>query len=214
MLKYGTDSSDRCARLVEQSRAVRPGSPADLYLRSRGADRWPSESIRETISGVLYVARDVNGAYLAAQLVPLTQDGRKNPQYWSDGVTKRTYTMADGWMTFAACRMPGRGRPVLCEGVETALSVWLATGRPTYGCLGQAGLRHLRVGTRLTIARDGDDPDSQASASIARTIQIRREQGQLVRLATPPVGKDFNDIHLEQGLKVVAQYINEAPVQR
>lgn len=191
---------DRELRQVEAAHTRAPGirpierAPAHEYLISRGIDRWPAHSVMGWVSGIAYLARSASGQILAVQILPLTPDGRKNRAYWSDGVTKRTYTAARGWHHYAAVRMPGRGELVLCEGVETGLSIWLATGRPVAACMGLAGMASLRCGRRVTIATDGNDPGSPADVATQRAITERRSSGQRVRVAVPPLGTDFNDL--------------------
>lgn len=196
--------------------ALRPieRSPAHEYLFRRGITRWPEHSIKGWHrAGIAYLARTVSGQILALQVLPLTPDGRKDAAYWSDGVTKRTYAACGGWSHYAAVRLPGRGEVILCEGVETGLSIWLATGRPVAACLGTAGLRNLRCGRKLTIARDGDVPGSPADDAFARTLETRRRLKQRVRVAMPPIGKDFNDIHQLHGLGAVRALIGSAREQ-
>lgn len=224
LLTWDSDSAERFHRITDRelcrvedaftrAPALRtiPLAPAHQYLLSRGIDRWPEHSVKGwSRAGIVYLARTASGDVLACQALPLTPDGRKDGAYWPDGVRKRTYAACRGWHNFAAVRFPGRGEPILCEGVETAASVWLATGRPVCACLGQAGLRALRIGRRLTIARDGDEPGSAADRTLAETLRIRRGLGQRVRVGSPPVGLDFNDVHQMQGLDAVRQLIRGA----
>jgi hypothetical protein len=191
-----------------------------MYMHRRGITDWPDHSVRGWgMMGITYVARTLTGEPLAVQVMHLRVDGTKNDTYWRDGVVKRTYAAARGWHHFAAVRLPGRGELILCEGVETGLSVWLATGRPVACCLGVAGVRHLRTGKRVTIARDLDLPKRlddgtvvppASDAAYTAAVNERLTRGQRIRVATPPAGIDFNDIHREHGLAAVAEYIRRA----
>jgi hypothetical protein len=62
--------------------------------------------------------------------------GRKAPLK----VQKRTNESYDDWSKVAAVRFPGAGPVVLAEGVETALSIWQATSRKSWACLGIANI--------------------------------------------------------------------------
>lgn len=208
---------------LSDGRAVRcplRGGETALYLHRRGIDRWPDHSIRASHTGVCYIARTADGTPLAVQVVPvigikrgleLNPDaGQKNRVYWPDGVTKRTYTTAHNWQSYAAVHLPGRGGIILCEGVETGLSIWLATGRPVACCLGLSGIRWLRCGKNITIATDGDEPGSPAAKYITETITERKKRGATVKVASPPIGHDFNDIHQIYGLAAVSEIIRKA----
>lgn len=218
-LSWDSDSADKLDRLLRSGlcpvedlrmRSRDTHSPAQLYLDRRGITRWPHSVRGWRAGGIAYLAQTRDGTILAAQVLPLTDDGQKNHAYWSDGVTKRTWCAARGWHHFAAVRLPGRGEPILVEGVETGLSVWLATGRPVLCCLGRSGFLHLRAGQNLTIATDGDKPGSPAHQATERAVAERRSRGQRVRLAVPPIGDDFNDIHQRDGLDAVRAIIRSA----
>lgn len=199
-------------------------APAHQYLVERGITKWPDVAIRGWHrTGIVYLARTADGTIMACQALPLTVLGHKDDTYWPDGVKKRTYTACRGWHHYAAVRMPGRGEPILCEGVETGLSIWLSTGRPVLACLGMAGVRHLRAGKKVTIAADCDPPGSPAAAALAETIKLRRSLGQRVRVAVPPSiddpawggnppakKSDFNDAHCRLGLDAVSRIIRGA----
>lgn len=177
-------------------------TPARQYLLSRGITRSPHSVCGWAGNGIAYIAQSNDGSVLAVQVMHLHQDGTKNLEFWSDGVVKRTYCRERDWHHFAAVRMPGRGRLILCEGPETGLSIWLATGRPVAACLGIAGMGALRMGKTITLAGDADDPGSQAALALERAARARRARGQKVTVIIPPYG-DFNDIHKEQGLAAV-----------
>ena len=94
-------------------------------------------------------------------------------------MVKRTNKAVDGWAERASVRLPGREPLVLCEGVETALSVWQATGRETWACLGISQHRpRARSGRRpVIIARDGDAPGSKAEGQIGRAATRLAQRG-------------------------------------
>lgn len=207
-----THDSDSAAQLERALAQMQPaaGTPAELYLRSRGITAWPAHCIRfcRNPFGLIGLAQDKHGTIRSAQIVYLTDDGRK-PGF---KVGKRTYTACSGWHTIAAIRLPGRGEPILCEGPETGLSIWcsIEPRRPVLVCIGIAGLRELRVqAKRLTIARDGDRPGSPADKFVASACQSRSRFSR-VRVATPPLGMDFNDVLQQSGPQEVARLIGAA----
>jgi hypothetical protein len=173
VISHDSESAPSLARALLQLQPA-AGTPAELYLRSRGITDWPSHSIRfcRAPFGLIGLAQDVAGTIRAAQVVYLTDEGCK-PGF---AVAKRTFTACSGWHTIAAVHLPGRGEPILAEGIETGLSIWcsIEPRRPVLVCLGIAGLRELRIANkRLTIARDGDRPDSPADRFVRQAIQSR-----------------------------------------
>ena len=83
------------------------------------------------------------GEVAAVQQVYLTDDGAKAPI----PVPKRTNKARDDWAERAAVRLPGKPPLILCEGVETALSLWQATGQEVWACLGVANIGKAPVPT-------------------------------------------------------------------
>jgi P4 family phage/plasmid primase-like protien len=190
------------------------GTPAQLYLRGRGIDDAPADAFRfrkqafGQYDALVALAKDANGEVLAVQQVYLTADGQKAPL----AVVKRTYKAVDQWSEKAAVRLPGISPIVLCEGPETALSVWQATGREVWSCLGISNMSRapLPENSAVTIARDGDDPDSKADAQIKKVVSRLMSLGHFVYVATPPTGEDFNDVLLKQGAEAVRDLIDQA----
>jgi len=147
------------------------------------------------------LATDAAGEVHGLQLIYLTEDGRKAPLK----VQKRTNKAHNRWSDVAAERLPGRAPIILCEGVETALSVWQATGQESWACLGISNIARapLPEGAAVIIARDGDEPNSKADQHLRQAITILRGQGREVTVAEPPPGMDFNDILQRDGADTV-----------
>ena len=101
---------------------------------------------------------------------------------------------------------------MLAEGIETALSVWQATGQQTWACLGIANVGRAPVseGTDVIIARDGDAADSPASEQLHKAMGNLKRRGVRVRLAEPPLGMDFNDVLMDEGENAVRDLIASA----
>ncbi len=85
---------------------------------------------------------------------------------------------------------------VLAEGIETALSVLQASGKPVWACLSTSGLKSVLLPPEVatvTIAADGDEPGITAAEEAASRFY---REGRDVKIAKPPPGMDFNDLLL------------------
>lgn len=86
---------------------------------------------------------------------------------------------------------------ILAEGIETALSVYLATKIPTWACLSAGGLINIKVPPsnltqEIIIAADSDIAGINAAKTLAARLTY---SGYLVKIATPlEAGTDFNDL--------------------
>ena len=160
-------------------------------------------------AALVALSTDAAGAVHAVQQIYLNSDGRKA----AVKVQKRTNKARDDWSDLAAVRLPGTPPIVLTEGVETALSVWQATGYETWACLGISNIARAPVpdGVPIVVARDGDEAGSKADKQIRQATTILRGQGRQVTVAEPPPSKDFNDVLVEQGEDAVRARI-QAPV--
>jgi phage/plasmid primase-like uncharacterized protein len=148
------------------------GTPGDSYLRSRGITAAPPECIgyRRGAFGqfgaLVARATDAGGEVLAVQQIYLTNEGAKALLE----VVKRTNKAVDGWSERAVVRLPGTLPVILAEGVETALSIWQATGRETWACLGIVNIGRAPVpeGAAVVIARDGESRAARLTGKSAR----------------------------------------------
>ena len=89
---------------------------------------------------------------------------------------------------------------VLTEGIEDGLIVMQETDLPAWAAMSHANLSSLELpplplAQEITIAADNDDMGitSAKHAAKAMTLQWRE-----VRIAIPPEGKDFNEMHLAE----------------
>jgi predicted P-loop ATPase len=192
------------------------GTSVETYLSARGITARPLPPCLRyrpdaygRYGALVALSTDAAGAVHAVQQIYLTSDGRKAPIK----VQKRTNKACDDWSDLAAVRLPGTSPIVLTEGVETALSVWQATGYETWACLGIGNIARAPVpdGAPVVVARDGDEAGSKADSQIRRAVTILRGQGRQVTVAEPPPGKDFNDVLLEEGEDAVRARL-QAPV--
>ncbi|NYS26782.1 toprim domain-containing protein [Rhodobacteraceae bacterium 2376] len=209
----GRDQQAAVAEIVASCTAI-TASPAEAYLRNRGISVSPPDCIRFRASAyghhgaLVALATDAGGQVLALQQVYLTDDGRKAPLK----VVKRTNKAVDGWSEKAAVRLPGNAPTILCEGIENALSIWQATGRETWACLGVSNIARAPVpsGQPVLIAADGDNPESKAQRQRDDAVRLLRKRGHEVAVADPPLGMDFNDVLRTNGVGAVRDLIDRA----
>ena len=206
-------SDGKIAAIVSSTEEVL-GTPGDLYLRSRGITTELPDCVRfrrrafNEYGALVALATDLEGKVIAVQQTYLTDAGTKA----SVPVVKRTNAAMRGWGARAAVRFPGKLPVILAEGVETALSIWQATGRETWACLGISNIGNapLPEAAAVVIARDGDAADSKASRQLEKAITALSVRGHSVSVASPPKGKDFNDVLSDQGADAVCDLIDAA----
>ena len=168
------ERAEKVAEIVRRTESL-VSTPVLAYLHHRGITATPPDCIRYRqyafgkFGAMVAVATDEAGEVLAIQQVYLTAEGRKAPL----DVVKRTNKAVDGWAERAAVRLPGREPLVLCEGVETAPSVWQATGQETWACLGISNIARAPVFSRVMT-----DKEFRAAAHehLAREIFHRAKQ--------------------------------------
>jgi predicted P-loop ATPase len=212
--KKAAEDAKRAAKVAEIVAGSQDaaGSRVETYLRRRGITALPlPPSIRflpnayNHYGALVALATDSDGHVHGLQLIYLTEDGRKAPLK----VQKRTNKAHDGWADTAAVRLPGTAPVVLCEGVETALSVWQATGQESWACLGISNMARapLPDGVPVIVARDGDAPNSKADQQLRQAVTVLRARGHEMTVAEPPPGQDFNDVLQSDGEDAVRMLI-------
>lgn len=175
------------------------GSPAEIYLRSRGLDLPPSPDLRfhaglKHPSGgvwpamVALVTHGETGSPIAIHRTFLARDGHgKAPVYQPK--------MMLGPCRGGVVRLSDAGDVLMVgEGVETCIAAMQATGNPTWAALSTSGLRSLdlpRAIREVIVLADGDEPGEAAAQDCAKRWQ---REGRHVRIARPPNGTDFNDL--------------------
>ena len=188
------------------------GTPAEAYLRSRSITAWP-DCVRykgpsqRRPGGLIVPALNAEGDIQAVQIIHLTAEGKKVGKD-----AKRSH----GRVTGAAVRLPGKHPIILAEGPETALSVWLATGRETWALLGVSNFVNAPVpeGVDITIAGDDYSQDTPAEASTNQAVSRFLKAGHRVSITNLEPGTgDFNDIHQAYGLDAVRDIIDAAHQQ-
>lgn len=190
------------------------GTPAEIYIQGRGITQLPPDCLayRPNAYGdfgaLVARATDIDGRVLAVQQVYVDSQGNKAPL----SVSKRTIKFLDGWSKLAAVRFPGKSPLIVAEGVETAASLWQATGQETWACLGVANIKCAPVPANadVIIARDGDRPGSPADRQVLQAVEELRARGHRVAIAMPSEGMDFNDLLVRDGEDAVRACIDGA----
>lgn len=184
-------------------------SPVETYLERRGIYCSLPHSIKfcESPLGMAGIFQDANGDVVAVQITFLTRGGEKQERK----VQKKTFSTGPNWHRHSAIKIPGKGELILCEGIETALSIHQVTGRPVWACTSTANISSIQVkNKRVTLAQDGDREGSPADNVYQRAAARFMKDGKKVKLIKPPEGKDLNDILLESGEGAVIDLVSSA----
>ena len=176
------------------------GTPVENYLKSRGLAVEPPSALqyhpglKHGPTGlflpamVAAVARWPEREVVAIHRTFLVADGRKKAPVSQN-------KMMLGPCSGGAVRLADHGEElVMAEGIETALSVLQATGKPVWACLSTSGLKAVILPPEVkivTIAADGDEAGEKAAQEAARRFYL---EGREVKIARPPAGMDFNDL--------------------
>lgn len=199
------DRAERRKRVAQARRIWEESLPAagtlvETYLRWRGVsgplpdclrfhpDCWHGPTAGRHPAMVAMVER--RGAFCGIHRTYLASDGGK-----ADLTQPK---LALGICAGGAVRLSaGPGPLVLCEGIETGLSLAKGlAGRcgPVWACLGTEGLKavELPAGCRdIVIAPDGDEPGRAAAEALAMRAVAA---GVRVRVMQAPAGHDWNDV--------------------
>jgi len=184
------------------------GTVVETYLRMRRISAAIPPSIRflqnhyhkptHTYWPVMLAAiSDAKGRMLALHRTYLAPDG-------SAKAPVQPPKMTLGQVAGLACHLgTAKNEIAVAEGIETALSVQLATGIPTWAAISAGGLRRLILPPApnaglVTIAADADVVGIEA----ARVAAMRwKAEGRQVRVMVPSrPGTDFNDLIMEARL--------------
>ena len=201
--------------------AALAGSPAVTYLALRGIDlaelgrapralrchpaAWCSE-VQRALPAMLAAITNGQGQHIATHRTWLACDdaGRWTKAPLRDA--KKTFGSYPGGFIPLQCGAsdkPLRDTPngetvAIAEGIETALSVALAC--PELRVLSAVSLGNmarivLPVAVRTVIlCADNDGPNNASAArGLAEAVAKFTSEGRQVRVARPPIGKDFND---------------------
>jgi putative DNA primase/helicase len=192
------------ARAIWQTARPPGGTLVQIYLRSRCLHLPPQPALRfhpelkhpsgSVWPAMIAVVRHVRDhALFAVHRTFLARDGSTKAPVEEP---KRTLAQCGG----GAVQLAAAGEHLaIAEGIETALSVLIATGVPTWAAGSAGGVRRLvlpplPLARKVTICAD-HDPAGLAAAYDAAERWHR--EGRQVRIAIPPEpGTDFNDLAL------------------
>ncbi len=204
-----SDNTDR-ARAIWKASHPAADTPVERYLASRGITMKPPPTIRFHPG----LKHGPTGLLLPAMVAAVTVWPRNEVVaihrtfLKADGSDKAPITqnkMMLGPCAGGAVRLAASGDElVLAEGLETAMSVLQATGKPTWATLSTSGLKSVRLPPEVQtviIAADGDQPGEDAAMIAAERIVA---EGRRVKIARPPWGLDFNDLLRAEGLATLA----------
>jgi DNA primase len=187
------------------------GTPAEVYLRSRGITDPPPASIGFVVTprwrnpetgevgrdhpAMACVARDPAGEVVGVQCVFLADGGRrKHERVKADG-SKAKAKLSFGALAGSAIRFgPPAADLVVCEGPEDGLTLMQELGRPVWVAAGASMLPKMQFPPEVrsvAVAGDGDDPGRVAARKAGEAFVLR---GLTVRTFFPaPPHKDFNE---------------------
>ena len=249
---FQADADDKLERIVLECRDIvattEKGRPTGAwqYLRSRGLD--PSNlpeciKCRSRAMGkhgaVVALVEDGSGNVVGCQQIFITPNGSKAPadKFTGPGA-KRSYGRIKGKVVRLAGSAPEvnyhdqknnktyRGViPIVCEGVETAISVWQAhDGKREVWCtLGVKNIGHVpdppwSVGATghklrarmLAIVADADAEGTDGHNDLIRGIHRLHKRNLGVLLARPDGsgGRDANDVLMEEGSEAVRRLVD------
>lgn len=211
---------------VAARKAAFQGSPADVYLRTRGVDvrrleRHPGclgwLEMRHAESGrVLPVMvagmTGASGRMQAVHRTWLAADGRGKAdvrpvrKIWPSfkGAAIRLWRGDSGLSVDQAAAHGLRETLVLCEGVEDGLS--LALAMPEFriwavGTLGNIAAQELpECVDEVIVCADNDWGKPQAARQFQKGVEALARQGRKVRIGRSMIGKDANDALRGSGL--------------
>ena len=202
------------------------GSPVAAYLAGRGIDlaelgrapralrfhpdAWCAEAGRG-LPAMLAAITNGQGQHVATHRTWLAPDDRGG---WGKAklrdAKKSLGSYAGGFIPLwrGASEKPLREAPIgetvaIAEGIETALSVAIAC--PELRILAAVSLGNMaRIALptavqTVIICADNDGPENASAArALQEAVSRFRSEGRAVRIARPPVGKDFNDTLLAE----------------
>ena len=202
------------ARRIWREAGLLPDTAGEVYLRARGLkpgpDGW-ARSLRHHPA----LKHGPTGLLLPALVAAVTVWPDRNVVgvhrtfLRADGKGKAPVTepkMMTGRCAGGAVRLAPTGPElVIAEGIETALSVQQAAGKPTWAALSTSGMCSIILPPEVEtviIAADGDEPGEKAAQEAARRFIA---EGRMVKIARPPRGMDFNDLlQMPDGVAVIS----------
>lgn len=195
--KQATYTEAKLAKARSLWDATKPiaGTKADAYLRGRGITCDLPETLRFTPN--IYHAPSASRA--CAMVADVSTGGVHRTYFDKQGnrLAKSAKMMLGPCAGGAVCLSDASGPLVVCEGIETGLSLlcgFLSSPATVWAALSTSGMKSLHLPLepgKLTIATDGDEPGGRAGDALA----IRaRALGWNVSILPAPDGMDWADV--------------------
>ncbi|HAT8858968.1 TPA: hypothetical protein F8A23_08725 [Legionella pneumophila] len=199
-----------------QSQIVSSGDLVDVYLKSRGISlkEYPY-SLRQHPHLPYYDDKGLVGHFPAMIALVRDQNNKMVTLY-------RTYlgkackadiptpkklmpSIQPRASVGAAIKLyqPVNGKIVLAEGIETALSIHVATKLPVWATISAVGLEKIILPSSITeviIAIDNDESHCGQNVSSKLATRLLAEGRKVKRIIPPKSGQDFNDLLLENAI--------------
>lgn len=181
----------------------------DISTKS-GRHLLPVARIHEDHGCLIMLATDGTMAASAVQRVFLNSDGSRV----RDGNGTKLKKLSLGRVSGSAVKLSGNPDfLILAEGLETAWSLWMATGFEVWAGLGGMGnvksMQGLR-GRHIILGADGEPEGTAAYLGVERALASLVERAASVKLARAPLRLDWQDIHQSDGLGAVAAGVHAA----
>lgn len=161
------ERQDNASLIWQDSRPI-TGTPAEAYLMNRvkhlRMDPWPEclrfhGNLKHDLEGTFHpalVCQVVNGAgeFVGVWRIYLTKDGHK-----ADLANPKLGKGPCGGGHIPLFDPTEDGTIAVCEGVETAMGIWMLDGVPVWPCMSAPGVSGLEIPfsvSRLMIYADGD----------------------------------------------------------
>jgi putative DNA primase/helicase len=186
------------------------GTLAERYLvQTRcipAPPRWPwCPAFDPTNPALTCLVTAHDGELVGVQHVFLDKHAQKDPR-GQCGTAKQS----NGVPSRGCLRLPGPadGPLLLCEGPETGLSAWVATGHETWITVGQIGNINPPAGRRVVICRDDDkepkngDRRKSPNRIVRELVQQWAPVCESVAVATPWPVRRYDKSDLNDTLKV------------
>lgn len=184
-------------------------------MNLRFEERFFDRESRQWCSAMVTAVRDVSGQLVTLHRTLLTETGQKADV----SVPKRLMRLPES-RTINGCAIRF-GEPhdtlALAEGIETALSVTVATGLPCWSCINAGGLERIAVPShvkRVLIFADKDRSGTgeRAAAELCCRLQAQGVEPQIVvipeEIPEGMDGIDVNDLLCRYGKQRVASMPN------
>lgn len=211
------DAKAALIELIKDHAQAAPGTPAEAYLKRRGIDALPAHGLayapplrpqkallHPRHAALIAWAIDDRGKITGGQRILIQPDGSPAPE--------KTRKPAFGEIQGHPARFPAKiegGALYVCEGPETALSVWAATGAEVWAVFGSSGWQAapLPMGRQIILCPDRDADGSPAQIAFAKAVAHHVAAGLNIWIATAPEPQgskaDLNDTLQRAGIEAV-----------